>query len=168
MNKYSVFNYELTHLRHWVQQRSLQSRNDTRQVGGQILQRMTHITPLTKCLKTYSEYKGLKDKLRCHLCFIVHCNISAQLAYLLVSEGVHVANDLSGHLACVGGAILEGSLDDGHDEGEWGSVDEVDELGVQQCLQARLCLLGWIREGVQQDGGYGWEKNDIAVKTLAD
>lgn len=75
--------------------------------------------------------------------------------YLLVSEGVHVANDLSGHLACVSGAILEGSLDDGHDERQRGGVDEMYKLGVQQRLQARLSLLGWISESVQQDGGNG-------------
>lgn len=51
--------------------------------------------------------------------------------HLLVSEGVHVANNLGGHLASVSGAILEGSLDDGHDQSERGSVDEVDKLGVQ-------------------------------------
>lgn len=75
--------------------------------------------------------------------------------YLLVSEGVHVANDLSGHLAGVGGAILEGSLDDGHDEGQGRGVDEVDKLGVQQRLQACLGLLGRIGQSVEQDGGNG-------------
>lgn len=75
--------------------------------------------------------------------------------YLLVSEGVHVADDLGGHLASVSGAILEGSLDDGHDEGQGGGVDEVDELGVQQRLQARLGPPGRISESVEQDGGNG-------------
>lgn len=60
--------------------------------------------------------------------------------HLLVSEGVHVANDLSGHLASVGGPILERSLDDRHDEGQRRGVDEVYKLGVQQGLQARLGL----------------------------
>ena len=75
--------------------------------------------------------------------------------YLLVSEGVHVADDLSGHLASVGRAILEGSLYDGHDEGQGGRVDEVDKLGVQQRLQTRLRPPGRISESVQQDGGDG-------------
>lgn len=69
--------------------------------------------------------------------------------YLLVSEGVHVANDLSGHLASVRGAILEGSLNDGHDEGQWGGVNEMYKLGVQQRLQARLGPPGRVRESVQ-------------------
>ncbi len=75
--------------------------------------------------------------------------------YLLVSEGVHVANDLGSHLASVSGAILEGSLDDGHDEGQRWGVDEVDKLGVQQCLQASLSPPRWIRESVKQDGSNG-------------
>lgn len=75
--------------------------------------------------------------------------------YLLVSKGVHVADDLSGHLASVCGAILEGSLDDGHDESQGGSIDKVDKLGVQQRLQACLRLSGRISESIQQDGGYG-------------
>lgn len=75
--------------------------------------------------------------------------------YLLVGEGVHVADDLSGHLASVGGAILEGSLDDGHDEGQGGGVDEMYKLGVEQRLQARLSPPGRISESVQQDGGNG-------------
>lgn len=75
--------------------------------------------------------------------------------YLLVSEGVHVANDLSSHLASVSGAILEGSLDDGHDQGKRGGIDEVYKLGVQQCLQAGLGPPGRISESVQQDGGNG-------------
>lgn len=77
------------------------------------------------------------------------------LAYLLVSEGVHVADDLSSHLASVGGAILEGSLDDGHDEGQGGGINEVYKLGVQQRLQACLGPPGRIGESVQQDGGDG-------------
>lgn len=82
--------------------------------------------------------------------------------YLLVSEGIHVANDLSGHLASVSGAILEGSLDDGHDEGQGGCVDKVDKLGVEQRLQARLGPPGWISESVEQDGSDGWKRdNDI-------
>lgn len=75
--------------------------------------------------------------------------------YLLVSEGVHVADDLSSHLAGVSRAILEGSLDDGHDEGQGWGVDEVDKLGVQQRLQTRLGPPGRISESVQQDGGNG-------------
>jgi hypothetical protein len=75
--------------------------------------------------------------------------------YLLVGEGIHVADDLSGHLASVGGAVLEGPLDDRHDEGQGGGVDEVDKLGIQQRLQAVLGLTGGVSEGVQQDGGYG-------------
>lgn len=78
-----------------------------------------------------------------------------QCCHLLVGEGVHVADDLGGHLAGVSGAVLEGSLYDGHDEGQRGRVDEVDELGVQQRLQARLCLPGGIGESVQQDGSDG-------------
>lgn len=75
--------------------------------------------------------------------------------YLLVCEGVHVSNDLSGHLAGVSGAVLEGSLDDGHDEGQGGGVDEVYKLGVEQRLQARLGPLGRLSESVQQDRGNG-------------
>lgn len=75
--------------------------------------------------------------------------------YLLVSQGVHVSDDLSRHLASVGGAILEGSLDDGHDEGQGGGVDEVDKLGVEQRLQARLGPPGRIGQSVQQDGRDG-------------
>lgn len=75
--------------------------------------------------------------------------------YLLVSEGVHVANDLSSHLASVCGAILEGSLHNGHDEGQRWSINEVDKLGVQQSLKTRLSFSGWISEGIEQDGGDG-------------
>lgn len=60
------------------------------------------------------------------------CNLKT--TNLLVSERVHVADDLGGHLASVGGAILKGSLDDGHDESQGGGVDEVHKLGVQQRL----------------------------------
>lgn len=80
--------------------------------------------------------------------------------YLLVSEGVHVANDLCGHLTSISGPILEGSLDDGHDEGQGGGIDEVYKLGVQQRLQASLGFSGWISESVQQDGGDGLERNN--------
>lgn len=81
---------------------------------------------------------------------------SGRCCHLLVGQGVHVADDLRRHLAGVGGAVLEGSLHDGHDEGQRGSVDEVDKLGVQQCLQTRLRLPGRVSEGVQQDGSDGW------------
>lgn len=60
--------------------------------------------------------------------------------YLLVCQGVHVANNLCGHLACVCGTVLEGSLDNRHDERQGRGVDEVDKLGVQQGLQALLRL----------------------------
>lgn len=54
--------------------------------------------------------------------------------YLLVCQRVHVANDLRCHLACVRGAVLEGSLDNGHDERQGWGVNEVNKLGVQQGL----------------------------------
>lgn len=75
--------------------------------------------------------------------------------YLLVCEGIHVANNLGCHLPCVRGPVLEGSLDNGHDEGQGRGINEVDKLGVQQGLQALLGLSGGIREGIQQDGGNG-------------
>lgn len=74
---------------------------------------------------------------------------------LLVCQGVHVANNLRSHLACVCGAVLEGSLDNGHDECQGRGVNEVDKLGVQQGLQALLSLPRWVRQGVQQDRGNG-------------
>lgn len=86
--------------------------------------------------------------------------------YLLVSERVHVANDLSGHLASVSGPILEGSLDDRHDEGQGGGVDEVHKLGVQQRLKAHLGLSGRISEGVEQDGSDGLERNDGRILNI--
>lgn len=78
-----------------------------------------------------------------------YSDISLIPVYLLVSERVHVSNDLSSHLASVSGAILEGSLDDGHDEGERGGVDEVHKLCVQQRLQARLGFPGRVGESIQ-------------------
>lgn len=60
--------------------------------------------------------------------------------YLLVCQGVHVADNLCCHLACVCGAVLEGSLDDGHDERQGRGVNEVNKFGVQQGLQALLGL----------------------------
>ena len=39
---------------------------------------------------------------------------------------------------------LEGPLDGGHDEGEAGGVDKVDELGVEQGLKAGTCPLGGV------------------------
>lgn len=86
--------------------------------------------------------------------------------YLLVSERVHVANDLSGHLASVSGPILEGSLDDRHDEGQGRGVDEVHKLGVQQRLKAHLGLSGRISEGVEQDGRDGLERNDDRILNI--
>lgn len=50
--------------------------------------------------------------------------------YLLVCQGVHVANNLGCHLPRVGGTVLEGPLDDGHDEGQGRGINEVDKLGV--------------------------------------
>lgn len=82
--------------------------------------------------------------------------VPAQLGcYLLVGQGVHVANNLGCHLARVRGPVLEGSLDDGHDEGQGRGINEVDKLGVQQGLQALLGLPGRVRQGIQQDGGNG-------------
>lgn len=75
--------------------------------------------------------------------------------HLLVGQGVHVANNLGCHLARVRGPVLEGSLDDGHDEGQGRGINEVDKLGVQQGLQALLGLPGRVRQGIQQDGGNG-------------
>lgn len=75
--------------------------------------------------------------------------------YLLVCQRVHVANDLGGHLPCVRGTVLEGSLDDGHDEGQGWGINEVDKLGVQQGLQALLGLPGGVCQGIQQDRGDG-------------
>lgn len=80
------------------------------------------------------------------------CNI---VVYLLVSEGVHVANDLGGHLASVSGAILESSLNNGHDQSKGGRIDEVDKLRVQQRLEAGLGPFGWICQRVQEDRGDG-------------
>lgn len=68
--------------------------------------------------------------------------------YLLVCQGVHVANNLGCHLPSVGGTVLEGSLDDGHDEGERRGINEVDKLCVKQGLQAFLGLPGGIRQGI--------------------
>lgn len=73
--------------------------------------------------------------------------------HLLVSQGVHVADDLSRHFPRVSGTILEGSLDDGHDQSQGGGVNEVDKLSVQQGLQTCLSPPGGVSEGVQQDGG---------------
>lgn len=81
--------------------------------------------------------------------------VKSIVVYLLVSEGVHVANDLGGHLASVSGAILESSLNNGHDQSEGGSINEVDKLGVQQCLEAGLGLFGWICQRVQENRGDG-------------
>lgn len=81
--------------------------------------------------------------------------------HLLVSEGIHVPYDLSGHLASVSGAVLKGSLNNGHNEGQGRGVNEVDELCVQQRLQARLGPFGGISQSVQQDGSDGWEENKV-------
>lgn len=75
--------------------------------------------------------------------------------YLLVCQGVHVANNLGCHLPSVCGTVLEGSLDDGHDEGEGRGINKVDKLGVQQGLQALLGLPGGVRQGIQQDRSNG-------------
>lgn len=75
--------------------------------------------------------------------------------YLLVCQGVHVANNLGCHLPRVRGTVLEGSLDNGHDEGQGWGINEVDKLGIQQSLQAFLGLPGGVRQGIQQDWGNG-------------
>ncbi len=75
------------------------------------------------------------------------------ISHLLVSKWVHVSDDLRGHLACVGGPVLERSLDDGHDQSQRRSVDEVHKLGVQQRLQAVMRLMRRVSQSVQQDGG---------------
>ncbi|KAF3850544.1 hypothetical protein F7725_012316 [Dissostichus mawsoni] len=67
----------------------------------------------------------------------------------LAETGVHVSDDLRRHLAGVGGSVLEGSLHDGHDEGEGRSVDEVHELSVEQRLKTSLSPAGRLCEGVQ-------------------
>lgn len=74
------------------------------------------------------------------------------ISYLLVSKRVHVSNDLRGHLACVGGSVLERSLDDGHYQSQRRSIDEVHKLGVQQRLQAVMRLMRRVSQSVQQDG----------------
>lgn len=60
--------------------------------------------------------------------------------YLLVSQGVHVANNLCCHLPCVCRTVLEGSLDNRHDERQGWGINKVNKLGVQQGLQALLGL----------------------------
>lgn len=86
--------------------------------------------------------------------------------YLLVSERVHVPDDLSSHLASVSGSILERSLNNRHDEGQGRRVNEVDELGVQQRLKARLGFPGRLRESIKQDGRDSWVGGESGVKTL--
>lgn len=66
--------------------------------------------------------------------------LSRKSYYLLVSQGVHVANNLCCHLPSVCRAVLEGSLDYRHDERQGRGVNEVNKLGVQQGLQAFLGL----------------------------
>lgn len=77
------------------------------------------------------------------------------MTYLLVCQRVHVANNLCGHLACICGPVLEGSLDNRHDECQGRGVDEVDKFGVQQGLQALLGFPRWVCQGIQQDRGNG-------------
>lgn len=74
--------------------------------------------------------------------------------YLLVSKGVHIANNLSGHLASVSGTILEGSLDDGHDQSEGRGINEMYKFGVQKGLKTCLGPSGWISQSIQQNGRY--------------
>lgn len=73
-------------------------------------------------------------------CGLELCTLSQPGYYLLVCQGVHVANNLRRHLPCVCGTVLEGSLDNRHDERQGRGINEVNKLGVQQGLQAFLGL----------------------------
>lgn len=76
-----------------------------------------------------------------HVCCRLGLRTRSQFGYyLLVCQGVHVANNLCCHLPCVCGTVLKGSLDNRHDERQGRGVDEVNKLGVQQGLQAFLSL----------------------------
>ena len=52
-------------------------------------------------------------------------------------------------------SVLEGALDDRHDEGERGRVDEVDELRVQKSLEAIAGPLRRILESLEKDRNDG-------------
>ena len=56
--------------------------------------------------------------------------LAKKSACLWVRKGVHVPYDLCSHFPGVSRPVLEGPLNDGHDQGQGGGVDEVDELGV--------------------------------------
>lgn len=76
-----------------------------------------------------------------HVCCRLGRHTLGQLGYyLLVCQGVHVANNLCCHLPRVCGTVLKGSLDNRHDERQGRGVNEVNKLGVQQGLQAFLSL----------------------------
>lgn len=73
--------------------------------------------------------------------------------YLLISQGVHIPNNLCSHFPGVCGTILKGSLNNGHDEGQRWCINEMDKFGIQQGLQALLGLSGWISECIQENRG---------------
>lgn len=76
-----------------------------------------------------------------HVCCRLGLHHLSQLGYyLLVCQGVHVANNLCCHLPRVRGTVLKGSLDNRHDERQGRGINEVNKLGVQQGLQAFLSL----------------------------
>ena len=77
------------------------------------------------------------------------------IAYLLISQGVHVAHNLGSHLASLCDAVLKGALNDGHDQSQGRSVNEVNELGGQQLLQTQGGALGRLLQCLQQDGHDG-------------
>ena len=54
--------------------------------------------------------------------------------YLLISEGIHIAYDLSCHLPCLGRSVLERSLDNRHYQGKRWCVDKVHKLCFKQGL----------------------------------
>lgn len=79
-------------------------------------------------------------------------------ANLLISQRVHIADDLCGHLSGLSSSVLERPLHHRHDEGQGRGVDKVHKLGLQQGLQAGGRLPGWVLEGIQQHWHNGCNK----------
>lgn len=89
----------------------------------------------------------------------LHCEDTTsiqQSTHLLISQRIHVANDLGSHLSRLRSSVLECSLHNWHHEGKRWCIDEMNEFSVQQFTQCNNCPLRGILERFQQYRYNSW------------
>ena len=131
---------------------------DKEKVSGQHHESCTtHSAALTQAATTSIQHREHHESCTTHSAALTQAATLhvPSIAYLLISQGVHVAHNLGSHLASLCDAVLKGALNDGHDQSQGRSVDEVNKLGGQQLLQTKGGALGRLLQRLQQDGHDG-------------